>query len=291
MTSTRAGLWLLAAITVGCGGKVLGETSDSGRAGSTSSSGTSSSGSSGTGGTSSSGIGSGSSSGSSGTGSTSGSGNGSGSGSGGFGDDASAGTCSADVPYTATTWTNVVAHQGVCQPTDISAFEKACGDDATQTACDAWLTANLAGVDGGGGTACGNCIVPANALGTGGASFVTFDSMMNGYFGPNYPACIQILDPTNGSACAGAYYNLFSCLGLECNLCTGTAGDGTSEDPAACETADEGTGGICASYFGPYQTKCTKDDADGGVADQCSPGGGTTQDPDWTLIINLICGS
>jgi hypothetical protein len=32
------------------------------------------------------------------------------------------------------------------------------------------------------------------------------------------------------------------------------------------------------------------DNADGGVADQCSPGGGTTQNPDWTLIIGLICG-
>jgi hypothetical protein len=289
VTIVRTGLWLLAMVTVGCGGKVVGESNAGGDAGSTSSSGASSSGSSGTG---SSGTGSTSGSGGS-SGGTSGSGSGgsSGSGSGGSDDGGSADTCSADVPYTATTWTNVVAHQGVCQATDISAFEEACGDNATQTTCDAWLTANLAGVDGGGGTACGNCILPANALGTGGASFVTFDSMMNGYFEPNYPACIQILDPTSGSACAGAYYNLFSCVGLECNDCTGTAGDGTSEDPEACDLAVEGTGAICASYFGPYQTRCATDDADGGIADQCSPGGGTTLDPDWSFIINLICGA
>jgi hypothetical protein len=206
------------------------------------------------------------------------------------GDDGSAATCSANAPYTATTWVNVVANQGKCAATDISAFEKACGDNATQTTCDAWLTANTAGADGGGGTACGNCILPANATGTGGASFVTFDSMGNGYFGPNYPGCIQILDTSGGAKCAGDYYNLFSCLGLQCNTCTGTPGDGTSEDPDLCEQGDVATGGICASYLSPYQTDCAKDNADGGVADQCSPGGGTTQDPDWNFIINLICG-
>jgi len=97
--------------------------------------------------------------------------------------------------------------------------------------------------------------------------------------------------PRTWRAWTGAYDNLFfSCLGLECNACTGTAGDGTSEDPEACETADEGTGGICASHFGPYTARCATDDADGGIANQCSPGGGTTLDPDWSLIIDLICG-
>jgi hypothetical protein len=152
---------------------------------------------------------------------------------------------------------------------------------------------NLAGADGGGGSTCGNCIVPPNATGTGGASFVTFDSKGDGFFGPNYPGCIQLKDPTNGAKCAGAYYNLFSCLGLECNSCTGTAGDGTSEDPEACENADVMGTGICASYLSPYQTGCMSDNADGGVADECSPGSATnppTVNPDWTLIINLICG-
>jgi hypothetical protein len=184
----------------------------------------------------------------------------------------------------------VVEHQGVCSSSAITAFETACGDKSTQTSCQTWLTANTAGADGGGGTACGNCILPANATGTGGASFVTFDSMGNGYFGPNYPGCIQLLDKANGAKCAGAYYNLFSCLGLECNLCTGTAGDGTAQDPEACEENDVATGAVCAGYLSPYQTDCMSDNADGGVADQCSPGGGTTQDPDWTYIITLICG-
>ena len=220
------------------------------------------------------------------------SGSSSGSSSGGSGDDSGgdAGTCSAGVAYTATTWTNVVPHQGVCSATDISTFEKACGDGATNTTCGAWQTANLPGADGGGGTACGNCILPSNSTGTGGASFVTFDSAMGGYFGPNYPGCIQIMDTTGGAACAGAYDNLFECLGLECNLCTGTAGDMTSQDPAACQTADVGAGGLCASYLSPYQTKCMADNADGGVAAKCNPGNGATQDPDWNLIIGLICG-
>jgi hypothetical protein len=214
-------------------------------------------------------------------------------GDGASGDDSSggdAGTCSAGAPYTATTWTDVKGSQGACTATDISAFEKACGDNATAAGCNAWQTANVAGADGGGGTACGNCILPSNTLSTGGASYVTFDSAGGGYFGPNYPGCIQLLDPTNGSACAGDYYNLFSCLSLQCNLCTGTAGDMTSQDPAACQTADVAAGGICASYLSPYQTKCMADNADGGVANKCSPGNGVTQDPDWNLIIGLICG-
>jgi hypothetical protein len=221
------------------------------------------------------------------------SGSSSGSSSGGSGDDSSAGdagTCSAGAAYTASTWTNVVAHQGVCAAADISAFEKACGDNATNATCMAWQTANVANGDAGAGTACGNCILTSNAAGTGGATLITFDSMGGGYFEPNYPGCIQILDTSGGSACAGAYYNLFSCLGLECNLCTGTAGDGTSEDPVACQNADVGAGGICASYLSPYQTKCATDNADGGVATQCSPGNGATFDPDWNLIIGLICG-
>ena len=184
-----------------------------------------------------------------------------------------------------------MAHQNVCAAAAITAFETACGDGATNTTCQAWLTANLAGADGGGGTACGNCVLPPNAAGTGGASFVTFDSMGGGYFGPNYPGCIQLLDKTNGAGCAGAYDNIFECLGLECNLCTGTAGDGTGQDPQACETADIATGAVCGGYLSPYQTKCMTDNADGGIAAQCSPGGGTTQNPDWTYIIKLICGA
>ena len=227
------------------------------------------------------------------------SGSSSGSSSGGSGDDSgddsgdSGGSCSAGVPYTATTWTNVVAHQGLCDAADLAAFLAACGDSpATATTCNAWIATNLAGADGGGGSTCGNCIVPPNATGTGGASFVTFDSMGNGYFGPNYPGCIQLLDPTNGPACAAAYDNINECLGLECNLCTGTDGDGTPEDPEACENLNVGTGGICASYLSPYQTKCATDNADGGIADQCSPGAAEQKtNPDWTLIINLICGS
>jgi hypothetical protein len=219
----------------------------------------------------------------------------SGSSSGGSGDDSggdSGGTCSAGVAYTSLTWTNVVAHQGLCTAADLSAFLTACGDKQTATSCNTWITANLAGADGGGGSTCGNCIVPANALGTGGASFVTVDATTgNGYFGPNYPGCIQLTDPTNGPACAGGYNNLFSCLGSECDNCTGTNGDGTSQDPAACQQGDVAAGGICASYLAPYQTSCMTDNADGGVADKCSPGTATnTIDPDWTLIINLICG-
>lgn len=50
--------------------------------------------------------------------------------------------------------------------------------------------------------------------------------------------------------------------------------------------------GICQSYEPPFQKDCLTDLADGGAATTtCEPGDGTTQNPDWTFIINLICGA
>jgi hypothetical protein len=193
---------------------------------------------------------------------------------------------SPTLPDGGPTYAPVKAEPGSCTAADISAFEAACGDQGSGSACDAWQTANTAGADGGGGTACGNCIFTPPNIPWQGAAYVTYDST-GGTFGPNYEGCIQLVDPTNGPGCAAAWDPLQQCVGLQCDDCTTSATYGTCYDTVA------GKGGICASYYSPFSTACTTDlGADGGAPaiKECTPGGGTTQNPDWNFIINLICG-
>jgi hypothetical protein len=249
----------VALYVIGCGSSGgAGTGGSSGSSGTTGSSGTKGTGSAGTKGTGSKGTG---------AAGTSGSG------------PEDAGNCPASVAaYTPMTFTAATAHQGECSPTDVSAFTTACGDMGSNSACEAWFTANVKG-DGGAGTACGNCIAaPDN---NGGAWLDPF-----GVPYPNYGACIALQDPTNGPTCAGAFNAFQGCLGFACDLCMSTA------EGNACVTTEEGTGGGCASYLSTGQTDCKSDFADGGAFNTCSPGAASmTENPDYTYIITLICGS
>jgi hypothetical protein len=180
------------------------------------------------------------------------------------------------------TYTNATAHQGVCAATDINNFIVACGDNGSETTCNTWQNANVAGsVDGGAGTTCGNCIFsPQNNGGT------WTDPEM--FFLPNYAACIQLTDPTNGLACAKAFDNISGCEGVACDFCMSESTT-TAEDSTDCINA--ANMGSCSTYETAEQTACATDLADGGAAQTCSPGGGVTQNPDFTYIITLICGS
>jgi hypothetical protein len=189
--------------------------------------------------------------------------------------DGASATCPDSTAFTPATYVSATKHQGKCTATQTTAFETACGDNATQATCTTWLEANVAS-DASAGTACGGCILnPNNA----GAAW----SDPNGYFGPNYAGCIQLTDTKNGPACAAALENIDGCEGLECDDCA----DSTTY--STCATTVDGT--ICTSYTSPVQTACATDGADGGAAEKCQPGGGTTVDPDWTYIIDLICGT
>ena len=291
MPSGRPWVPVLCTILLACGGRVALSSTDGGtdaHPGTGGSSGGTSSTSSGIGGSSS----SSSSSGVGGSSSTSGSGGSSG----GFGSSSSSGTtvddaglpsgvCPDDVPFMPMAYAPVIPQKGACTAADISAFAAACGDQATSTSCDSWLTANLAGVDGGGGTTCGNCIIPAQAPTVQGAGYVTCDSrQQNCDFAPNYEGCVQLVDPTHGPACAAAWDSVSQCEGWQCDDCA------SSSDYTACQTSVDQ--GICQSYEPPFKKACLTDLADGGAATTtCEPGGGTTQNPDWTFIINLMCGA
>jgi hypothetical protein len=189
------------------------------------------------------------------------------------GDDGGGGTCPDNTAFTPVTYAPVTAHKGVCKAADITAFVTACGDNGSQTTCDAWQSANSSP---DASTACGQCILDPNNAG---ASWV--DQM--GFFGPNYAGCIQLTDTTNGSACAAAFDAANDCHGFECDSCAAGAF-------ATCVTTVNT--GICKQYADTEKTACTADLADGGALSTCSPGAATgKQDPDFTYIATLICGS
>jgi hypothetical protein len=261
---------------VGCG------SSGGGTGGTTGSSGTG--GTTGTGGT----KGAGGTMGTSGTGGSKGSGGGKGSGGttgvgfeGGPEGGDGGGTCPASLTgFKAPTYVPAVAHQGKCTSIDLAAFLAACGDSGGATPCDNWQKANLPLGDAGAGTACGACIFAPMNNGP-------VLQLPNNFFSVNYDACIQLTDTTNGPTCAPLDFALTICDEAACDQCA-TTGSALS----GCLTAVEGTGGGCASYLAAAQTPCMTDVADGGALSQCSPGASTMkQDPDWTLIINLVCGS
>jgi hypothetical protein len=193
------------------------------------------------------------------------------------GDDGGA-TCPDNTAFTPQPTATATAHRGACSATDLAAFLAACGDNGGLTSCNDWQTANVAGPDGGGGNACGNCILdPTNK----GAAW----SDQVGFFFPNYGACLQLTDPTNGPACGAAVENHQDCDDWQCGDCTDTA------TQATCNTSVDGA--ICKQYASAVATACAKDAPDSGAYATCFPGSATnppTQDPDWTYIITLICG-
>jgi len=169
-----------------------------------------------------------------------------------------------------------VGHQGVCTQGQIAAFVAACGDNGSMSSCNAWQTQNVAS-EAGAGDPCGNCILaPMNN----GAVW----SDPEGFINPNYAGCIQLLDATDGAACGAAFDDESGCESVACDAC--------GSDSAFLACVDMADAGSCSSYVTSASAACLSDHADGGVLDECSPGAASnTQDPDFTLIANLICGS
>ena len=184
--------------------------------------------------------------------------------------------CPDNTAFTPQAWTAPVVHAGACATADISAFLTACiATAATQATCDAWFNSNVA-TDAAAGTACGNCIFEPNNNGA------TWSDQF-GYFSPNYGACIQLTDPTHGAACGPAYAGILDCEGYECDSCA----DGATYQTCA-QSVD---GAICSQYVTTLQSACATDLADGGAGQVCFPSaGGSTNEPDFQYIINLMCG-
>jgi hypothetical protein len=161
--------------------------------------------------------------------------------------------------------------QGVCMASDIAAFVTACGDNGTFATCNAWIAANSA-TDGGAGNACGNCIVAPN---NGGGAYLDPQGIIN----PNYGACLELLDKTNGAACAVAFDNQTDCEGVACDSCMRGYG-------GCVRTVDNGS---CSTYVNAVNTQCAADNADGGAFNTCAPDP-QGQNGDYTFILSLICG-
>ena len=210
------------------------------------------------------------------------------------------GTCSANVAFTYPGYVTIVPKQA-CTAADLKAFETACTvAAATAATCNGWQASNLPGSDGGpGGTTCGNCIFgpynPPTNFGQG-AAYVTCDSTVPTssttsvcLFSPNVIGCVQLIDPTNGPACAAADDALSQCDAWECNLCSDTASGGPLDQ--ACVTAVNAA--QCATFLTKAQSACATDFGDGGAGtafSKCSPSGGTNQSEDFSFIIAQMCG-
>jgi hypothetical protein len=172
--------------------------------------------------------------------------------------------------------------KNACSSTDISAFITACISGTSASACDDWQTANIAGLaDGSAGTACGNCIFPADSMGDVTNAGPTYILPSSGSFTANYAGCVQLIDSTNGAACGLAYDNWTDCDDYACGTCSSQSTYG------ACQTYADGTGQGCAAAFTSTQA-CTSDAADGGAFNTCQTGVPAT---DFTTIINLFCGT
>lgn len=208
------------------------------------------------------------------------------------GEDASGGGCpNTGTPPTAPTYATPTKGQDKCQSSDISAFIAACiASTATSTGCNTWFTSNsgLASADGGGGTACGNCLFNETNPDLGGMWYgITEGGDIS--FGPNYGACIALVDTTNGTACATAYDSNQACNAYLCGDC---ASSGTA---ITCDQTVNATGAACSASATSTNTACATDFADGGVADTtCSPStvnGDSTGIDDFEFMANLVCGN
>jgi hypothetical protein len=218
------------------------------------------------------------------------------------GDDASGddgGTCSNDVTYTYPGYVKIVPSQA-CSAAQVQAFEAACvNSTATDTTCNTWQTDNIPDGDAGAGTPCGSCIFapynPPTAIPQG-AAYVTCDASIvtspmtaTCLFSPNVLGCVQIIDPTNGPACAAADDALTQCEGWECNVCSDVASGGPLD--TACVTAADASN--CSTFLTAAQTACAADFGDGGAGTpftECQPGGGSSAAEEFTFIIDQMCG-
>jgi hypothetical protein len=195
-----------------------------------------------------------------------------------------AGTCAMPLTnFTAATYVPAVpAATAVCAPTDITTFLAACVDNTDPALCNTWLDTNLKS-DAGAGTNCGNCIFNATNSGAGWIDPNLYAAEKVYVFNPNYAACIQLTDTTNGAACGGAFNNLRSCEDVACNSCSDAA------FPACQAEVDQGD---CKTYNDTTITDCVHDVGDGGAYSTCMPSTapGGKLDDDWKLIIGMVCG-
>jgi hypothetical protein len=167
-----------------------------------------------------------------------------------------------------------VGHQRLCSQGQIEAFIAACLE-APLTAtpgCEAWVSSNTQ-LDGGTGTACGDCLFAPKGENNGA---VWVDPL--GYFLPNFGACIEIMDPVSGRACGQALMSTLGCQNLACEYCPDT--DNEYND---CINAVNSTS--CASYLGATDSICPNA---ANAFQACTKLG--TADQNFQNIATLVCG-
>ena len=205
-------------------------------------------------------------------------------GGGGGGGDAGPACLMPVTNFQTSTYVSATPHLGSCSPSDVSTFLAACVDGTDASACNDWLNANIPRGDAGAGTTCGACLFAPQDNGAAWVDPNIFAETQMLLFNPNYAACVQLLDATNGAACGAAINNSTSCENVACNSCV------SDTDFNDCVTAVDGA--ACLSYANTAQSACASDVAAGGAFVTCSPGQVSNNiDDDWNLIIGMLCGS
>jgi hypothetical protein len=175
-----------------------------------------------------------------------------------------------------------VAHQNVCNATQISGFLDAClpqGDagadqDAAAAACDAFYAAN---------TACATCINGPNSADAGAFIFPVIVPVSQTSVVPNTVGCVAALS-TGDAACKLSFTEEQNCEESACSPCSSDA------DFSACISfADADTAG-CPS-FDPVDSTCLTAVNAVSSTDQTSCGvGATTFNAAYQAVATVVCG-
>jgi hypothetical protein len=185
---------------------------------------------------------------------------------------------------TPSTYTSVT-QQNVCTIVQIQGAVSGCfGTSATQTTCNAWMTAAA-------NAGCAAC-----ALGTEADGGVNFNSAVvcnpSGCF-LNTDGCIQIKD--GNTTCASADWNVGYCIAEACSstACladlTGAQNGNTADNTIYTDCENSAATLACTTQNNTWMTACgsTMDQEDGGTLDSCQ----AVTVADVTRIMALICDS
>jgi hypothetical protein len=173
--------------------------------------------------------------------------------------------------YVPAPYVSAVGYQGLCSTTEIATFVSECGPGES---CTAWQETNVANfVEGGAGTPCGNCIFAPLAKNNG-AMWVD----PNGFFIPNYAACVQVLDPAHATACPASIEDYVGCQAVACEYCP-------ANEYMACVSVADATS--CAKSLTSGAAVCSEGSASEAY-DTCTSGNGAAP---YEQIATLICGA
>jgi hypothetical protein len=163
--------------------------------------------------------------------------------------------------------------QGWCTPAQIQSFYDSClGSNATQSLCALETKDNL----------CASCLVTGdNAPGYGPLI------LHGGLAIANFAGCVELLDPTNGLACAKGIQALLECELAACAANCPVKDDATLKLYDACVA--DADANECASYAASAQCLSSLGDAGAAAVAACDPS--QSFDKAYFALAKVFCGA